>query len=100
MTLPGMYQDSDQRCPRDGKRLVMEIGQDAETGWVHEHHWCLNCEYSVRERPRANKTVTVLSVAELLRRRVAHLDRGVEVEHWLGTMSDSELEEIAGEVSS
>ena len=97
MTLPGMYQDSDLRCPRDGKRLVMDIGQDSSTGWVHEHHWCLNCPYEIRERPRADRTVTVLTVAEILRRRTAHLDRGVDVPLWLGTMSDEEVERLAGD---
>lgn len=68
----GAYEDSPYRCPRDGKRLVMDIGQDSDTGWVHEHHhWCISCDYQVRERPKAAKSITV---AEILARRTAHLD--------------------------
>jgi hypothetical protein len=55
--------------------MVMDLGQDADTGWVHEHHSCLDCGAEVRERPRANKTETVLTVADILARKQAHLDR-------------------------
>ena len=90
--MPGEYLDSPIRC-RCGKRMVMDLGQDADTGWVHEHHFCLDCGNEIRERPRPDRTSTVLSVAELLRRRTAHLDREVPV--WLGSMSEAEVDRLA-----
>jgi hypothetical protein len=88
----GEYLDSPIRC-RCGKRMVMDLGQDATTGWVHEHHSCLSCGTEVRERPLPHRTRTVLTVAELIRRRTAHLD-GEVVQRWIGTMSPEEIDEL------
>jgi hypothetical protein len=99
MTMIGEYLDSPIRC-RCGKRMVMDLGQDANTGWVHEHHSCLSCGAEVRERPRADRTATVLTVKQLLARRTAHLDRGRIVEQWVGTMTPAEIEELADAADS
>lgn len=56
--------DSDRRCPRDGKRMVLEIGQrdtvadDARLAQVDMVHQCWSCGYVERDnqwrRPRLN----------------------------------------------
>lgn len=40
--------DSPRRCPRDSKRMVMQIGQDDLTGAgdMRATHECLHCGYS------------------------------------------------------
>src|SRR5688572_1941884 len=97
MTLPGTYETSHLRCPRDGKRLVVEIGQDSDSGWVHEFHWCLSCDYRIRERPRADRTPYVLGVKELLKIRTRHVDRGGKelLVSQIAKMSRAEFEEWA-----
>jgi hypothetical protein len=45
--------DSDLRCPRDGKRMMVELGQQDEDGrdlgaLVMWHH-CWHCNYKVRD---------------------------------------------------
>jgi hypothetical protein len=96
VTLPGTYETSHLRCPRDGKRLVVEIGQDSDSGWVHEFHWCLSCDYRIRERPRADRTPYVLGVKELVRLRSRHLDRGKTLTpREIALMSREEFEEWA-----
>jgi hypothetical protein len=42
-----------------------------------------------------HRTQTVLTVAEIIRRRTAHLDHGEVVQRWIGTMSGAELDELA-----
>jgi hypothetical protein len=91
----GEYIDSPIRC-RCGKRMVMDLGQDSDTGWVHEHHSCLSCGAEVRERPRADRTPYVLGVRELVRLRSRHLDRGKTLTpREIALMSREEFEEWA-----
>jgi hypothetical protein len=91
----GEWLDSPIRC-RCGKRMVMDLGQDSNTGWVHEHHACLDCGNEVRERPRADRTAYVLGVKELVAIRTRHLDRGKSLTPaQIALMSREEFEEWA-----
>jgi hypothetical protein len=91
----GEYIDSPIRC-RCGKRMVMDLGQDSASGWVHEHHSCLDCGAEVRERPRADRTHYVLGVRELVRLRSRHLDRGKTLTpREIALMTREEFEEWA-----
>lgn len=91
----GEWINSPIRC-RCGKRMVMDLGQDADTGWVHEHHSCLDCGAEVRERSWPHKTTTVRTVAELVRLRSRHLDRGKSLTPaQIALMSREEFEEWA-----
>ena len=51
--------NSHLRCPRDGKRLVVDIGPEENEGVVEIVHRCLECPY-VEQAPR--------TVAEAYRR--------------------------------
>lgn len=48
--------DSDRRCPRDGKRMVLEIGQadsgaqDRFSNRAEMVHICFNCDYREIDR--------------------------------------------------
>jgi hypothetical protein len=95
MTLPWAPETSAERCTRCHKSLRETLGQDSTTGWVHMHLSCLHCGTEVRERPMPHRTQTVLTVAEIIRRRTAHLDHGEVVQRWIGTMSGAELDELA-----
>ena len=68
--------DSDLRCPRDGKRMVLELGQQDEDGrdlgqLVMIHH-CWHCPYTVRDdrRMRPLPTRTETASARLRRLRL------------------------------
>jgi hypothetical protein len=96
MTLPFVPERTDERCPRCHKRLSEDVGQDANTGWVHTHLWCRSCGFEVRERPRADRTPYVLGVKELVRLRSRHLDRGKTLTpREIALMSREEFEEWA-----
>lgn len=46
-----IFIDSHLRCPRDGKRLVVDIGPDENDGVISIGHDCLNCGWH-EEAPR------------------------------------------------
>ncbi len=64
--------DSHLHCPRDGKRMVMIIGQDDSTGAgdMRATHQCLSCPYTEEDtawtRPikRAKQLVAASRLAE------------------------------------
>ena len=46
-----IVEDSDRRCPYDGKRMMLEVGQDDTSGdqmsgWVRMRHVCWHCDYT------------------------------------------------------
>lgn len=42
--------DSDRRCPRDGKLMMLEIGQEESTdGWTRMVHHCWHCDYTEKD---------------------------------------------------
>lgn len=69
MSLIGEYEESYLRCVRCSKRMVLQLGQNADTGELEEHHWCLSCEYAYTGKWRRPKAITPLSEEEQLRRR-------------------------------
>ena len=40
-----VIEDSDRRCIWDGKRMIVDIGQDCDTGKTRVIHQCLHCGY-------------------------------------------------------
>ena len=38
--------DSDRRCPRCYKKMMLQIGQESNEGWVEMQHDCWSCGYS------------------------------------------------------
>lgn len=44
--------DSHLRCPRDGKRMLMDVGQDDTTGAgdMRAQHYCPSCDYREMDR--------------------------------------------------
>lgn len=65
-----MLTDSAMRCPRDGKRLVLDAGQDDVTGELVASHSCLHCgytEHSPRRVSQAAKSPTVTRAMTPLR---------------------------------
>ena len=71
MTTRGDFEDSDRRCPRDGKRMIVEIGHD-DAGQVEVSHHCLNCDYSEHDGAWLTKSGTGgprVPVGRNLRRR-------------------------------
>lgn len=59
-----LYEDSDRRCPYDGKRMMVEIGQEdvAEDfiGWVLMAHECWHCNYREVDRQWRRPRLTVV----------------------------------------
>jgi hypothetical protein len=61
------FTDSPLRCPRDGKRMVMELGEnEAETDAGHvAYHQCLHCGHTEietgRTMPLASTTGPILA---------------------------------------
>lgn len=51
------FTDSPLRCPRDGKRMVMDLGQD-DDGEHEAKHCCLHCGWTEIE---TGKTVPLAS---------------------------------------
>lgn len=57
------FVDSDLRCPRDGKRMLVELGQEVDgrdVGTLVMVHQCFHCGYEVRDdrlrRPLPTRT--------------------------------------------
>lgn len=90
MTLPYVPETTNERCPRCFKKLVLDVGQDANTGWVHEHLSCWSCGYEVRERARPKAPPAV--VEEMRRRRLEQVSKGETLEKWIGNMTPEEIE--------
>jgi hypothetical protein len=66
------FEDSDRFCPHDGKRMVVDIGQDdtdCGSGWVQMYHQCLHCPY--RELDTTWKRTPVVEVARSASGRTA-----------------------------
>lgn len=66
--------DSDLRCPRDGKRMVVELGQQDEDGrdlgQLVMIHRCWHCPYTVRDDRRMRPLPTrTPQFAERLKRQ-------------------------------
>jgi hypothetical protein len=66
--------DSDLRCPRDGKRMVLELGQQDEDGrdlgTLVMIHRCWHCPYTVRDDRRMRPLPTrTPQFAERLKRQ-------------------------------
>lgn len=66
--------DSDLRCPRDGKRMVVELGQQDEDGrdigQLVMVHMCFHCTYTVRDDRRMRPLPTrTPQFAERLKRQ-------------------------------
>ena len=69
--------DSDRRCPFDGKRMLVEIGQndvtgDDTSGWVQMIHMCLHCDYRERDdqwKPGTAKAALAPTLAERLHKQ-------------------------------
>lgn len=55
-------ENSDRFCPYPdcGKRMVLDIGQHADTGWVEMWHECIQCGY--RERDNQWKRTPVVEL--------------------------------------
>ena len=45
-----MIEDSPRRCPRDGKRMLVDLGQADSTGMLDVWHECWNCGYREPEQ--------------------------------------------------
>lgn len=78
--------DSHLRCPRDGKRLVQDIGPEENEGVVEIGHDCLHCGWheqaprTVAEAYRRSDVPQVRAVHESLREALARQRlEGVEV---------------------
>lgn len=62
-----LFEDSDRRCPRDGKRMILEIGQrdvvdlDRRLARVDMVHSCLECGYVERDNQWRRPRLTTVS---------------------------------------
>jgi len=68
--------DSPRRCPRDGKRMAMEIGQHSSAGDIRIEHQCWHCGYTEEQNNWSRRLRTDGFAAA--QRRLAKL-RGVEI---------------------
>ena len=70
--------DSPLRCPRDGKRLVMQIGQDDTTGAgdMRAVHECFHCGYREEDKQWSRPLRTD---GQSTLRKIADRLRGVEI---------------------
>jgi len=82
--------DSHLRCPRCGKRMHMDIGQDDITGAgdMRAEHQCWNCDYREQDRDwsRPLKTDPVARAEWLKRKRLEGWRQDIrfpEVGEWL-----------------
>ena len=48
--------ESQRRCPRDGKRLVADMGQNDTAGDLEALLECLHCGYREMQRPERDRT--------------------------------------------
>lgn len=72
-----LIEDSDRHCPFDGKRLLLEIGQndvagDDAVGWVQMIHHCWHCGYVERDdqwKPGTAKAALGPTLAERLHKQ-------------------------------
>src|SRR5690606_36910467 len=66
--------DSHLNCPRDGKRMVLEVGQDDSSGdgAMRATHICLACDYREQDRDwsRPLRTDPVARIEWLKRKRL------------------------------
>lgn len=74
MSMPWAFERSPFNCPRDGKALTMQLGQNAERGFLEQHHWCMDCDY-VHVGSYQPRATTPMTVEQIHARRTAHLDR-------------------------
>ncbi len=52
--------DSDRRCPRCSKLMMLEIGQEeSESGWTLMIHTCWSCAYVERDKDRKRPKIKV-----------------------------------------
>ena len=71
MTTRGDFEDSDRRCPHDGKRMIVEVGSDDDGNVIASHH-CLQCDYAEHDGAWLTKSGTGkprVTVGRNLRRR-------------------------------
>lgn len=58
--------DSPLSCPKDGKRMVMELGQHDSYGGLEMTHTCWSCGYTEVGRRHPRKVFGASRLAELL----------------------------------
>lgn len=78
-----LFEDSDRRCPRDGKRMLVEIGQQDDVGGrrlalVEMVHACWSCGYTERDDQWKRPGVRV-STGPTMAERLYAQRMGVEV---------------------
>ena len=75
MSMPWAFERSPFRCARDGKALAMQMGQNADSGEVEFHHFCLSCGYVHVDRHAESVAAVRMTPAQILERRIALFDR-------------------------
>ena len=71
--------ESQRRCPRDGKRLTADMGQNDTVGDLEALLECLHCGYREMQRPERDKTSDGSPFMASLRDRVRDPHRPVPV---------------------
>lgn len=66
-----MIEDSPLRCPRDGKRMLMEVDQDEVSSRLRITHECWDCGYREEERRRTTGGNATTAAERLARLRNA-----------------------------
>lgn len=71
--MSGQILDSDRRCGKCGKRMLLEVGQHDSRGDLEVSHECWQCGTSVPDRAwtRPNKVARELVAARLMAQRLA-----------------------------
>lgn len=57
----GIIEDSHLRCPYEGKKMFMEIGQHADDGRCEIRHYCPSCGYEELDTDWRDKRVVDVS---------------------------------------
>lgn len=73
--MPFAFDRSPFSCPRCHDPLTMQLGQNADTGNLEQHHFC-GCGYvhvDNWQAPARNR----MTYEQILERRLAHVDREV-----------------------
>ena len=69
--MSSLYVDSHLRCPRDGKRMLMQVDQDDVSNRLRITHQCWDCGYREEERRRAPGGTSTAAAERLARLRNA-----------------------------
>lgn len=91
----GYVEDSDRRCPFDHKKMLVETGQEDDTGWVRRVHYCLHCDYHEREEVQPLPLPTRVGETARRLREARQAEADTKVRTWVWDSSAGVAREVS-----